>query len=214
MAASVAASLVFAYVCPPVTPPMRQTAHHRSCIVLNEGYEEAVSQADPNFPRPRRSGLKYSVADAPRTLEASELHAQLHGARPTGRAADDLQSEAFERGVLLGFALAQHLPAMPIPPDELLSPPEAKKGLSPCTIKVVGVGGGGGNTLNRVAGFDKGVAFAHVKSNQLAQEEPPGCRPVATGPDRPHAVARPLAITTPAGWRLSRRALLPGTCAN
>ena len=161
---------------------MRQTAHHRSCIVLNEGYEEAVSQADPNFPRPRRSGLKYSVTDAPRTLEASELHAQLHGTRPTGRAADDPQSEAFERGVLLGFALAQHLPAMPIPPDELLSPPEAKKGLSPCTIKVVGVGGGGGNTLNRVAGFDKGVAFAHVKSGPVGKGGAAGLPPRGDGP--------------------------------
>ena len=173
MAASVAASLVFAYVCPPVTPPMRQTAHHRSCIVLNEGYEEAVSQADPNFPRPRRSGLKYSVTDAPRTLEASELHAQLHGTRPTGRAADDPQSEAFERGVLLGFALAQHLPAMPIPPDELLSPPEAKKGLSPCTIKVVGVGGGGGNTLNRMVedgpGVERSTFLEYIAANTDVQ---------------------------------------------
>ena len=70
----------------------------------------------------------------------------------------------------MGFSLAQHLPAMPMgePLEE-----EPKKGLSPCTIKLVGVGGGGGNTLNRVAGLDLGVeresCIEYVACNTDAQ---------------------------------------------
>ena len=49
-------------------------------------------------------------------------------------------------------------------------------------IKVVGVGGGGGNTLNRVAGFDKGVAFAHVKSGPVGKGGAAGLPPRGDGP--------------------------------
>ena len=120
---------------------------------MDDSYDEMVQHEflqNSNAPRP---AVQRQILNAPRTLNAAELHAELHG--PAGSVVPDLQSSAFERGLQLGFSLAQHLPAMPMgePVEEEPEP----QGLSPCTIKLVGVGGGGGNTLNRVAGLDLGV---------------------------------------------------------
>lgn len=119
---------------------------------MDDSYDEMVQHEylqNSNAPRP---AVQRQILNAPRTLNAAELRTELHG--PSNSAVPDLQSAAFERGLQMGFLLAQHLPAMPMgePLEE-----EPKKGLSPCTIKLVGVGGGGGNTLNRVAGLDLGV---------------------------------------------------------
>ena len=120
---------------------------------MDDSYHEMVRVEylqNSNAPRP---AAERQILNAPRTLNAAELHAELHG--PFGNVGPDMESAAFERGLQLGFSLAQHLPAMPLSdpvPDE-----PVQEGLSPCSIKLVGVGGGGGNTLNRVAGLDLGV---------------------------------------------------------
>ena len=65
-------------------------------------------------------------------------------------------SEAFEKGLLMGFAMAQGLPAVPDAANFDFES-AGKRGDAPCVIKLFGVGGGGGNTLNRVAQLDLGV---------------------------------------------------------
>jgi cell division protein FtsZ len=120
---------------------------------MDDSYDEMVQLEylqNSNAPRP---AAERQILNAPRTLNAAELHAELHG--PSGKVQPDMESKAFERGLQLGFSLAQHLPAIPLSDPESEEP--VQQGLSPCTIKLVGVGGGGGNTLNRVASLDLGV---------------------------------------------------------
>jgi len=60
-------------------------------------------------------------------------------------------------------------PAAPVEPQE--TPRGAAPGMSPCSIKVIGVGGGGGNTLNRmvsVAGGDRFIDFVAVNTDVQA----------------------------------------------
>ena len=152
LAACVSAAALSAFAPPISTPPTRQSCQRLHAARMDDSYDEMVQHEylqNSNAPRP---AVQRQILNAPRTLNAAELRTELHG--PSSSAVPDLQSAAFERGLQMGFSLAQHLPAMPMgePLEE-----EPKKGLSPCTIKLVGVGGGGGNTLNRVAGLDLGV---------------------------------------------------------
>ena len=153
MLACVSAAALSAFAPPLSTPPTRQSCHRLHAARMDDSYDEMVQHEflqNSNAPRP---AVQRQILNAPRTLNAAELHAELHG--PSSSAVPDLQSSAFERGLQLGFSLAQHLPAMPM--GEPVEEEPVQEGLSPCTIKLVGVGGGGGNTLNRVAGLDLGV---------------------------------------------------------
>ena len=168
MLACVSAAALSAFAPAISTPPTRQSCQRLRVARMDDSYDEMVQHEylqNSNAPRP---AVQRQILNAPRTLNAAELRAELHG--PSSSAVPDLQSAAFERGLQMGFSLAQHLPAMPMgePFEE-----EPKKGLSPCTIKLVGVGGGGGNTLNRVAGLDLGVeresCIEYVACNTDAQ---------------------------------------------
>ena len=168
MLACVSAAALSAFAPAISTPPTRQSCQRLRVARMDDSYDEMVQHEylqNSNAPRP---AVQRQILNAPRTLNAAELRAELHG--PSSSAVPDLQSAAFERGLQMGFSLAQHLPAMPMgePLEE-----EPKKGLSPCTIKLVGVGGGGGNTLNRVAGLDLGVeresCIEYVACNTDAQ---------------------------------------------
>ena len=168
MLACVSAAALSAFAPAISTPPTRQSCQRLRVARMDDSYDEMVQHEylqNSNAPRP---AVQRQILSAPRTLNAAELRTELHG--PSSSAVPDLQSAAFERGLQMGFSLAQHLPAMPMgePLEE-----EPKKGLSPCTIKLVGVGGGGGNTLNRVAGLDLGVeresCIEYVACNTDAQ---------------------------------------------
>ena len=168
MLACVSAAALSAFAPAISTPPTRQSCQRLRVARMDDSYDEMVQHEylqNSNAPRP---AVQRQILNAPRTLNAAELRTELHG--PSSSAVPDLQSAAFERGLQMGFSLAQHLPAMPMgePLEE-----EPKKGLSPCTIKLVGVGGGGGNTLNRVAGLDLGVeresCIEYVACNTDAQ---------------------------------------------
>ena len=56
----------------------------------------------------------------------------------------------------------------PPPPEVAETPKPSTPGMSPCTIKVIGVGGGGGNTLNRmvsVAGAGSFIDFVAINTD-------------------------------------------------
>ena len=46
--------------------------------------------------------------------------------------------------------------------------PEFEGGITPCTIKVIGVGGGGGNAINRMVGCVEGVEFWSINTDAQA----------------------------------------------
>jgi len=153
MLACVSAAALSAFAPQLSTPPTRQSCHRLHAARMDDSYDEMVQHEylqNSNAPRP---AAPRQILNAPRTLNAAELHRELH--YPSKTVAPDMQSAAFERGLQLGFSLAQHLPALPL--AEYMEEEPVPEGLSPCTIKLVGVGGGGGNTLNRVAGLDLGV---------------------------------------------------------
>ena len=59
----------------------------------------------------------------------------------------------------------------PPPAEQAPAPQEAAPGVSPCSIKVIGVGGGGGNTLNRmvsVAGAESFIDFVAINTDVQA----------------------------------------------
>jgi hypothetical protein len=71
----------------------------------------------------------------------------------------------------------------PIPVSSAPAPqPAAPPGLSPCTIKVIGVGGGGGNTINRMVqegpGVERSTFLEYIACNTdiQARHPPPAHR--------------------------------------
>jgi cell division protein FtsZ len=59
----------------------------------------------------------------------------------------------------------------PPPAEQAPAPQESAPGVSPCSIKVIGVGGGGGNTLNRmvsVAGAESFIDFVAINTDVQA----------------------------------------------
>ena len=209
MLACVAGSLVWTYSPPLETPPSRRVAHRRSVLHMDMNADDIFFHTPPERSKARQHGFERAVSNAPRTVGAAQLRTELHGVPTAKDAAVDAQSEAFERGLLMGFSMAQHLPAMPMPPEEMLSPEQpAKQGLSPCTIKLIGVGGGGGNTLNRVAGLDLGAAPHHVQMRgprlQSAVAVPPRRRTRAHPGACPGFAHSARAATASASARLAR----------
>ena len=72
-----------------------------------------------------------------------------------------------------------------VPPKQAPTPHSAAPGLSPCTIKVIGVGGGGGNTINRMVqegpGVERSTFLEYVACNTDIQVRC-ACRSACGGP--------------------------------
>ena len=108
MLACVSAAALSAFAPQLSTPPTRQSCHRLHAARMDDSYDEMVQHEylqNSNAPRP---AAPRQILNAPRTLNAAELHRELH--YPSKTVAPDMQSAAFERGLQLGFSLAQVRP--------------------------------------------------------------------------------------------------------
>lgn len=133
--------------------PLKPMAGHaRRCHVLADDYaDESFMHANPAMRNARQEALAAQLAQP----DTQPTHFAPIPRKPTKSAKSLDASEAFEKGLLMGFAMASGLPAVPGANFDFEN--AGKRGDAPCVIKLFGVGGGGGNTLNRVAQLDLGV---------------------------------------------------------